>query len=376
MKTKGAVLYEMEKASPYAQSKPLTIEDLELDAPGPGEVLVEIASAGLCHSDLSVINGSRPRGLPLVMGHEASGIVRDVGPGVQDFKADDHVVFSFVPICGQCTPCMSGRAVLCENGAKANAEGALLRGGRRFKNGKKQALNHHLGVSAFTQHTVAAQESLVKVDSSLALEKASLFGCAVMTGVGAVMNTAKVVPGDSVAVFGLGGVGLSAVLGAHTSGATPLIAVDVLQSKLDLAKELGATHTVNAKDSDPIEAIRDITGGGAAYCFESVGNEKVLIQAYGATRRGGTTVTIGLPHPEKKFTISAVSLVAEERTVKGSYMGSAVPRRDIPRYIALYQAGLLPVDKLLSDTIALEDVNAAFDVLAKGEAVRQVIAFS
>ena len=375
MKTKAAVLYKMECPAPYAESRPLVIEDLELAGPGPGEVLVEIAGAGLCHSDLSVIDGSRPRVMPMAMGHEGSGVVREVGPGVHDIAPGDHVVLSFVPVCGRCVPCASGRPALCENGAKANAAGTLLNGSRRFKNAAGQELHHHLGVSAFSQFTVAAQESLVKIDPSLPLEIAALFGCAVMTGVGAVVNTARVEPGMSAAVFGLGGVGLSAILGARASGAYPILAVDLLESKLELARKLGATHMVNAKEGDPVEAVKDLTGGGAHYCFESVGNERVLVQAYQATRRGGTTVAIGLPHPNKQFSISAVSLVAEERTVKGSYMGSAVPRRDIPRFIALYQAGLLPVDLLLTRTITLDEINPAFDALAKGEAVRQVIQF-
>ncbi len=375
MKTKAAVLYKMEHPAPYAESRPLVIQELELAGPGPGEVLVEIAGAGLCHSDLSVIDGSRPRVMPMAMGHEASGIVREVGPGVHDLAPGDHVVFSFVPVCGHCVPCATGRPALCENGAKANVAGTLLDGSRHFKNSAGQELHHHLGVSAFSQFTVAAQESLVKIDPSLPLEIAAVFSCAVMTGVGAVVNTARVEPGTSVAVFGLGGVGLSAVLGARASGAYPIMAVDLLDSKLELARKLGATHTVNAKEGDPAQAIKDLTGGGVHYAFESVGHERVLVQAYQATRRGGTTVTIGLPHPSKQFAISAVSLVAEERTVKGSYMGSAVPRRDFPRFIALYQAGLLPVDLLLTRTIALDEVNAAFDALAKGEAVRQVIRF-
>ncbi|MCW5852448.1 MAG: zinc-dependent alcohol dehydrogenase family protein [Anaerolineae bacterium] len=373
MRTKAAVLYQMEQSAPYAESKPLVIEELELTGPGPGEVLVEIVGAGLCHSDLSVIDGSRPRVMPMVMGHEASGIVREVGPGVRDLARDDHVVFSFVPVCGHCLPCATGRPALCENGAQANVSGTLLSGRRCFQNQQGQAFHHHLGVSAFSQFTVAAQESLVKIDPTLPLEEAALFGCAVMTGVGAVVNTAHVEPGTSVAVFGLGGVGLSTVMGARVAGAYPIVAVDVLASKLNLARQVGATHTVNAKDDDPVQAIKDLTRGGAHYAFESVGSERVLIQTYQATRRGGTTVTIGLPHPSQQFAISAVSLVAEERTVKGSYMGSAVPRRDIPRFIALYQAGRLPVNLLLSRTIHLDDINPAFDALAKGEAVRQVV---
>jgi Zn-dependent alcohol dehydrogenase len=373
MKTQAAVLYTMEQPTPYSESRPLEIQDLELVEPGPGEVLVEISHAGLCHSDLSVINGSRPRVMPMVMGHEASGVVREVGPTVHDLAPGDHVVFSFVPVCGHCLPCATGRPALCENGAAANTAGTLLAGHRHFKDAAGQELNHHLGVSAFSRYTVAAQESLVKIEPNVPLEKAALFGCAVMTGVGAVMNTARVEPGTSVAVFGLGGVGLSAVLGARASGAWPIVAVDLLEAKLALAERMGATHTVNAKDGDPVQAIKDLTSGGVQYAFESVGNERVLVQSYQATQRGGTTITVGLPHPSKKFAVSAVSLVAEERTVKGSYMGSAVPKRDIPRYVALYQAGMLPVDLLHTGTIALDEINAAFDALAKGEAVRQVI---
>jgi alcohol dehydrogenase len=372
MKTSAAVLYEMQRPTPYAESQPLVIADLELVDPAQSEVLVEISHAGLCHSDLSVIDGSRPRVMPMVMGHEASGIVREIGPGVHDLAPGDHVVFSFVPVCGHCLPCATGRPALCENGARANTAGTLLAGDRHFKDSAGNELNHHLGVSAFAQFTVAAQESLVKIDPDVPLEKAALFGCAVMTGVGAVMNTARVEPGTSVAVFGLGGVGLSTVLGARAAGAWPIVAIDLLDAKLELAKTMGATYAVNAKD-DPVQSIKDLTDGGAQYTFESVGNERVLVQAYRATQRGGTTVTIGLPHPSKQFAVSAVSLVAEERTVKGSYMGSAVPKRDIPRYIALYQAGLLPVDLLLTDTITLNEVNPAFDALAKGEAVRQVV---
>ncbi|MFW5748943.1 MAG: zinc-dependent alcohol dehydrogenase family protein [Chloroflexota bacterium] len=375
MKTKAAVLYEMGKQAPYAQTSPLVIEELALDGPGPGEVLVEILGAGLCHSDLSVIDGSRPRVMPMVLGHEASGVVREIGGNVHDLVIGDHVVFSFVPVCGHCVPCVSGRGALCENGARANTEGALLSGARRFRNTSGATYHHHLGVSAFSQYTVAAQESLVKIDPDIPPEKAALFGCAVMTGMGAVFNTAQVAPGYSVAVFGMGGVGLSAVMGARAAGAYPIIAVDLLDDKLKLAAEVGASHTINAGQQDAVAAIRDLTGGGARYTFESVGSEQVLIQAYEATGRGGTTVTIGLPHPSRMFTVSAVSIVGQERTIKGSYMGSSVPRRDIPRYIAMYKAGLLPVDKLHTHTLTLEEINSGFDVLAKAGAVRQVVRF-
>lgn len=373
MKTKAAVLYEMGRPAPYAASQPLVIEELELDGPGPGEVLVEVAAAGLCHSDLSVIEGTRPRPMPMVLGHEAAGVVRELGPGVVGLAPGDHVVFSYVPTCGRCLYCATARPVLCEPGQRANAAGRLLTGGRRFRSAAAPQLHHHLGVSGFSQLTVAAAESLVKIEPDLPLELAALFGCAVLTGAGAVMNTARLQAGTSAAVFGMGGVGLSAIMAARAAGAYPIIAVDLLDAKLALALAAGATHTVNAGQDDPVAAIRDLTAGGADYTFESVGSEQVLAQAYSATGRGGTTVCIGLPHPSKVLTVPAVSVVAEERTIKGSYMGSAVPRRDIPRLIGLYRAGLLPVQTLLTSIIPLAEINAGFDALASGEVVRQVV---
>jgi Zn-dependent alcohol dehydrogenase len=375
MKTKAAVLYETGAPQPYAQSLPLVIDDLTLAEPGPGDVLVEVAGAGLCHSDLSVVDGSRPRKMPMVMGHEASGIVREVGSEVRDFSPGDHVVFSFVPVCGHCLYCASGRGALCEPGANANIAGTLLSGARRFTNTRSQMCNHHLGVSGFSQFTVAAQESLVKIDASLPLAEAALFGCAVMTGVGAVIHTARVTAGSSVAVFGMGGVGLSAIMGARAIGAYPIVAVDLIDDKLSLAREVGATHTVNAAQDDPVATIRELTHGGVNYAFESVGSESVLVQAYESTLRGGTTITVGLPAPGKMFSIPAVGITLEERTIKGSYMGSSVPRRDIPRYIGMYQAGILPVQKLYTHTLRLEEINAGFDRLAQGKAVRQIIDF-
>jgi alcohol dehydrogenase len=375
MKTKAAVLSEMERPRPYADAKPLALEELELAPPGAGEVLVEIAAAGLCHSDLSVINGTRPWPLPLVLGHEAAGIVRETGAGVSDLNIGDHVVFSFLPVCGRCTNCVSGRGWLCERGVLANRAGTLLTGARRFQRTDGRELFHHLGVSGFSQFTVAARESLVKVDSDVPLEIAVLFGCAVMTGVGAVVNTAKVAAGNSVAVFGLGGVGLSAILGARVAGAFPIIAVDRLPAKLALAKQCGATHTIDASQSDAVTAVREITSGGVEVAIEAVGSEHVIAQAYAATRRGGKTVAIGLPHPSKQLTIPAVSLIAEERQLLGSYMGSCVPQRDIPRFMNLYRAGLLPVQLLKSREIKLDQVNEAFDALDRGEVARQVIRF-
>lgn len=376
MKTKALVLAEMERPRPYAVSRPLVLEDLELDPPGPGEVLVQLAAAGLCHSDLSVLNGTRAWPVPLVLGHEACGVVRETGPGVADLQPGDHVVFSFLPVCGRCGECVAGRGWLCERGVLANRAGTLLGGSRRFRRQGGSLLNHHLGVSGFSEYTVAARESLVKIDQDMPLETAVLFGCAVMTGVGAVVNGAKVAAGTSVAVFGLGGVGLSVVLGAQLAGAWPIIAVDRLPAKLEIARKCGATYTVDAGQADPVAAVRDLTSGGASTVFEAVGSEVVIAQAYAATRRGGKTVAIGLPHPGRQLSIPAASLIAEERHLMGCYMGSCVPQRDIPRFMNLYRAGRLPVDILKSREIKLDQVNEAFDALDAGEVVRQVIVFN
>ena len=375
MKTTAAVLYETGQSAPYAVTRPLVIEELELAPPGPGEVLVEIAAAGLCHSDLSVMNGSRPRPLPIVLGHEASGIVREIGAGVTGFAPDDHVVFSFIPTCGHCVYCKAGKPALCVNGNRANLAGTLLNGARRFINSLGQPVHHHCGIAAFSHHTIAVAESLVKIDRRLPLATAALFGCAVVTGAGAVFNTASVRPGESVAVFGLGGVGLSAVMGAVAAGASPIIAVDLLEHKLALAKELGATHTVNSSAADAVVQVRELSSGGVNHAIEATGNECGMAQAFHATRPGGNTVTISLPDAKRLFSVPAVTLSVEERVVRGSYMGSCVPRRDIPRFIELHQTGRLPVDRLITRTLRLEEINEGFDALARGEAVRQVIRF-
>jgi alcohol dehydrogenase len=376
VKVRGAVLREMGLPAPYAESRPLDIQELELDPPREGELLVKVGAAGLCHSDLSVIDGSRPRVMPMVLGHEAAGEVVEVGPGVGDFEVGDHVILAFVPACGGCEPCRTGRAALCDRGAAANVSGELLGGGRRWKPGDGSEMHHHLGVSAFAEHIVVSTRSAVKVDPSLPHEIAALFGCAVLTGVGAVQNSAEVRMGDTVAVFGLGGVGLAALLGARLAGASRIVAVDVVQDKLDLALEVGATDVVLAGGAGTVEDVRLAAGGGGAdKVIETVGNADVLADAYAATKRGGVTVTVGLPHPSKTLSIPAVSLVAEERTLRGSYLGSCVPTIDVPRYVELYQKGRLPVDRLLTHRIELDDINEGFDRLARGEAVRQAVVF-
>ena len=371
---RAAVLRQSGAARPYADSRPLGLETVTLDPPGPGEVRVAIKAAGLCHSDLSVINGDRPRPLPMALGHEAAGVVEALGEGVSDLAIGDPVVMVFMPSCGHCAPCAEGRPALCEPGAAANGKGELLSGGRRvFREG--EPLNHHLGCSAFAERAVVSRRSLVKIDPALSFEEAALFGCAVLTGVGAVVNTAQVRAGQSVVVVGLGGVGLASVLGALACGASPVVAVDLSEDKLALARTLGPVHTVNAVAPDAVDQVRALTHGGADVAIEMAGSVRALEAAWKMTRRGGLTVTAGLPPPDAALPVNVVSLVGEERTLKGSYIGTCVPSRDIPRYVALYREGRLPVDRLMSGTIPLEDINAGFDRLHAGEVVRLVVTF-
>ncbi len=373
MSVTGAVLREMGRPGPYASSRPLELAELRLDPPGPGELRVRVRAAGLCHSDLSVVDGSRPRVMPMVLGHEAAGEVIEVGPEAGAFAPGDHVVLAFVPACGRCGPCRIGRPALCEPGAAANAAGSLLTGARRWhEEGSGEELHHHLGISAFAEEIVVSARSAVRVEPELPFEVAALFGCAVLTGVGAVINTAGVKLGESVAVFGLGGVGLAAVLGAVSAGANPVVAIDRVPEKLELARELGATSTLLA-DPSTVAEVREATDGGAHHAIETVGHEAVLAGAYAATRRGGSTVTVGLPHPERMLSIPAVSLVAEERTLRGSYLGSCVPERDIPRLVGLHRAGRLPVERLITHRLSLDELNEGMDRLARGEAVRQIV---
>ncbi len=376
MKIRAAVLYEMGKARPYHQSNPLVIEELELGRPGKGEILVKIHAAGLCHSDLSVIDGNRPRQVPMVLGHEAAGEVVELGPDVRDLSKGDHVVFSFVPVCGHCMPCMTARPALCENGVAANNQGVLLAGGTRLTGQGAQRIYHHMGVSGFADYAVASTHSVVKIDKTLPFEIAALFGCAIMTGVGAVINTARLTMGQTVLITGMGGVGFAALLGALAGGASKVIVADVNKGKLAQALALGAHDAIDTTDANALEQVRDLTRGGVDIGLEFAGVVPALEFTYNATARGGKTVTAGLPHPSKKMEFAPVKLVAEERTLQGSYLGSCVPARDIPAYIRLYQSGRLPVDKLMTHKLKLKEINEAFERLAKGDAIRQIVTFN
>lgn len=374
MKINAAVLRQTGVQGPYAQTRPLAITEVELDPPGPGEVLVRIRAAGLCHSDLSVINGDRPRALPIVLGHESSGEVVETGPGVTDLRAGDHVAMVFVPSCGCCTPCAEGRPALCEPGAAANTQGTLLGGGRRLHVGGDW-LNHHTGVSCFAEYAVVSRRSCVKVHAELSHREAALFGCAVLTGAGAVINRARIKAGDTAAIIGLGGVGMSALLAAVAAGARRVVAVDFSDEKLALARSLGATHVINPKQIASDDDLYDLAGGRVDYGFDMAGAVPAFETAYKLTRRGGATITSGLPNPRSTFPLSLSQMVGEEREIRGSYLGSGVPAIDIGRYIDLYKAGRLPVDRLMGKTFTLDQINEGFDHLATGGSLRDAIVF-
>ncbi len=373
MRTRAAVLRRIGLPAPYAESRPLSVEEVELADPGPGELRVKIHAAGLCHSDLSAINGDRPWPVPIVVGHEAAAEVVEVGAGVLDVKVGDHVVLIFRPSCGVCSDCSVGRPALCGPGGEANGSGSLLGGYKRLSLAGGGTLNHHLGCAAFAEYATVSRRSVVPIDPALPWEQAALFGCAVLTGAGAVFNTARIEAGARTAVVGLGGVGFSSLLAAVAAGARDVVAVDMLPAKLELAKQLGATHVFDARDPDVVAKVKAATGGGVDYAFEMAGVVPALELAYRITRRGGTTVTAGLPNPAANWPLQAVSLIAEERTLKGSYIGSCVPSRDVPRFVAMFRGGRLPVDRLLSERIRLDDINPALDRLARGESIRQVI---
>ncbi|MGW1191109.1 zinc-binding dehydrogenase [Streptomyces sp. NPDC002559] len=371
MRTRAVVLRGVSTDRPYSETRPVEVEELELGAPREGEVLVRVAAASLCHSDLSVVNGDRVRPLPMALGHEAVGIVEDIGPGVGRVSPGDHVALVFVPSCGFCADCAAGRPALCARAASANGSGALLHGPSLLTDASGETVHHQLGVSAFAEHAVLAQESVVPIPKDVPFAVASLFGCAVLTGAGAVINTAALRPGQSAVVYGLGGVGLSAVLGARAAGAYPVVAVDPVPEKRELALRLGATHAFAPDDT--VRRIRELTSGGAEVAVEAVGSPKVMAECLTAVARGGKVVSVGLPAPDRVLEVPALAFAGEGKSLLGSYMGDAVPRRDIPRFLDLWRAGLMPVELMHTGTLPLADINTAMEELASGRAIRQVI---
>ncbi|MEN0073225.1 MAG: zinc-dependent alcohol dehydrogenase family protein [Paracraurococcus sp.] len=373
MRMQAAIMFEQGKPRPYASSNALVIEEVELEGPGPGEVLIEVAAAGLCHSDLSAIEGIRPRPLPVVIGHEGAGIVREVGEGITDLKPGDHVITVFVASCGVCRNCVRGRPNICTAGNAARAAGTLLSGAKRIRRLNGERINHGSGLSLFAQYAVVGRRSAVKIDPGIPLEDAAIFGCAVMTGAGAVLNTAGMQAGDTIAVVGLGGVGMNALFAAVAGGAERIIAVDANPEKLGLARQWGATDTFLATEPDCAEQVRAATDGGVDTVIETAGNIRAMELAYAITARGGSVVSAGLPAQGANFSYMHSGLVSDEKSIRGSYMGSCIAERDIPRFLGLYKRGKLPVGSLKSGFLPLSEINAGFDRLADGNVLRQVL---
>lgn len=364
---RGAVLEHIGAPRPYAQSRPISITEVDLAPPGRDEILVRIEAAGLCHSDLSVVDGNRVRPVPMLLGHEAAGIVEAVGDDVVDLAVGQRVVLVFLPRCGRCAACATEGLTPCEPGSAANGAGTLLGGDVRLSRAGRPVY-HHLGVSGFATHAVVNRASAVAVPPDVPADVAALLGCAVLTGGGAVLNVGHPRPGQTVAVVGLGGVGMAALLTALTYDDVRVVAVDQLPDKLAAARGLGAHEAYTPQQAAAAQVK-------AAVVIEAVGHPAALKAAIGLTAPGGRTITVGLPPPAARITVSPLGFVAEGRSLIGSYLGSAVPSRDIPRFVELWRSGRLPVQSLVSSTIRLDDINEAMDHLAEGTAVRQLIRF-
>ncbi len=359
----------------YDYNTPLTIETVRLREPAPGdaEVVVRMAAAGLCHSDLSVLRGALPYPPPLVLGHEGAGVVEEVGRGVTHLRPGDHVLLSWVPMCGRCHYCLGGTPHLCDTGIQLAIEG-------RDKGFEKdgQEIASFSGVGAFAERTVVQATAAIKIDDDIPLSRACLLGCGVVTGVGAVLNTARVRPGQTVAVLGCGGVGLNVVQGAVLSGASRIIAVDVAPRKREWALRLGATEALDPRGCAEIsEEIRARTGGiGVDYAFEAIGSPEVIRQAFLSTKRGGKAVVVGVAGFGEDVSVPACMMPLEERSLLGSLYGSSILSRDVPRLLALYRQGRLKLDELVSRELPLGDINGAIEAMQSGEVVRSVVVFS
>ena len=363
----------MRAAVQYEYGSPLVVEELELDPPKAGEVLVRMAASGVCRSDWHAVRGVHPHPAPGVLGHEGSGVIEEVGAGVEGLEPGDHVVLSWLPYCGACRRCASGRPYLCENLAAFDA-GFLGDGTVRFHKGE---LPIHSNVpSSFAERTVVPANTAIRVDPSLPLGQVALLGCAVMTGVGAVLNTARVRPGESVVVIGCGGVGLSAIQGARIAGASPIVAVDVVPGKLDLARELGATETVLGGGDDPEAAVRAVLPGGTDHSFEALGSSDTIELATRVTAPGGTAVLVGMAAPDARPTIDALTVTVEERRIVGCWYGSCVPPRDFPRLVDLVLSGALRLDVMIGRTFDLDGINDALALFERGAEARSVIVYA
>jgi len=367
MKAKAAVLFEV--------GKRLEIRDVEVQSPRAGEVLVRMAAAGICHSDLHAMTGHLVASLPAILGHEGSGIVADVGPGVTSVKPGDHVIPLWRLSCGTCEYCSDGRPALCPEGTQIRMTGRLLDGSTRFTL-DGQEIKHFAGVSSFAEYSVIPARAVLKIPEDFPLDRAALLGCAVITGVGAVFNCARVRPGSSVAVFGAGGIGLNVIQGAAIAGAEKIIAVDILPNKLEFARQFGATHTINGSTANAVEQIRALTDGkGVEYAFEAIGLPATMRQAYDSLRKRGMAVVVGVTPMTAEVSVPVMSLVYEERILTGSVYGSSRPSIDIPKLIALYRTGKLKLDELLTRRYPFAQINEAYDALERGEVARSIVTF-
>lgn len=355
-------------------NQPVVVEEIQIESPRRGQVMIKLAACGVCHSDLSVTTGTIPLPPPMVLGHEGAGVVVAVGEGVTDLAIGDHVISSFVSMCGKCRYCTTGRPSLCDQAAQTIA--TLPDGSVPTRDRNGQPLNVFGGCGVMAEYATLHTDSVVKIDKDVPLDRAALIGCGVMTGFGAVTNKAHVPPGAIAVVFGAGGVGLNAIQACALSGAAMIVAVDTLDSKLALAGQFGATHTVNPKsEENVVKTIRKLTGGGADYSFECVGYGDVVAQAYGVLRKGGTAVVVGVAAPKDMTAIRTSTLTFEEKTLTGSYFGSARPREDFPRLLSLYKAKRLKLDELITRTYRIEEAPQAFADLAAGRNARGVIVF-
>jgi S-(hydroxymethyl)glutathione dehydrogenase/alcohol dehydrogenase len=355
-------------------NRPVVVEEITVDPPKAGEVTVKLAACGVCHSDLSATNGTLAMQLPLVLGHEAAGEVMEVGPNVSSLSPGDHVVSSFIYMCGECRFCVAGRPVLCIEQGKAIT--TLPDGTVRTRDARGQPLSVFSGCGVMAEYATMHVDNLVKIDPKMPLDRAALVGCAVTTGVGAVFNTARVAPGSSVAVFGCGGVGLNVIQGARIAGAGRIIAIDTLEAKLDMARQFGATDALLSKAGEDVaKALKKLTGGGPDYAFECVGNGELAATAYRAIRRGGVAVVVGVAKPGDSTAVRTMTLPFEEKTLTGSYFGSCVPRIDFPRMLALYMGGRLKLDELITRRYSIGEAPQAFADLESGRNARGVIVF-
>jgi S-(hydroxymethyl)glutathione dehydrogenase/alcohol dehydrogenase len=356
-------------------NKPVRVEEISVDAPKRGEAMIRVGACGVCHSDLSATNGTIPMPPPLVLGHEAAGEVVEVGEGVSSLAVGDHVVSSFIYMCGRCRFCSIGRPVLCLEQGRAIT--TLPDGTLRTRDHKGNSLNIFSGCGVMAEYATLHADNLVKVDPKIPFDRAALVGCAVTTGVGAVFNTAKVVPGSSVAVFGCGGVGLNVIQGARIAGAQRIIAIDAVEAKLEMAKKFGATDVLAAKPGeDASKTLKKMTGGGPDYAFECVGSGELAAAAYRSIRRGGLAVVVGVAKPGDSTSIRTMTLPFEEKTLTGSYFGSCVPRTDFPRMLDLYLGGKLMLDELITRRYSIAEAPQAFADLESGRNARGVIVFS